>query len=150
MFGRSNSRTSTVAAGSRLSHDSYLGKFHSASVDVSVFREQREGKFYSREIGLNRTSDRGVVQYGIVRLNFDFLDESVQAEIVAHSKPLGRILIEHDVLRQVKLLSLYSIAPTEYLAQKLDCQNDVQQYGRTAVIYCNQEPAIELLEIVNR
>ena len=139
---------------SLLNHDRHmtvtLEKFHSSSVDVVVEQEKRDASFYSREIRLKKSSDSGVVQYGIVRLNFNHLDESVQSEIVDHSKPLGRILIDHNVLRRVKLLSLYEIAPSPYLAKQLDCSADEMQYGRTAVIYCNEEPAIELLEIVNR
>ena len=139
---------------SLLNHDSHmtvtLEKFHSSSVNLVVEQDKREGHFYSREIRLKKSSDGEVVQYGIVRLNFNHLDESVQSEIVDHSKPLGRILIDHNVLRQVKLLSLYEIAPSPYLAGQLDCAANDLQYGRTAVIYCNEEPAIELLEIVKR
>lgn len=135
---------------SLLNHDHHMTvtveKFHSSPVDVVVLQEHRNENFYSREICLNRQSDHQTVQYGIVRLNFNHLDEPVQAEILDKSKPLGRILIENEVLRCVRLLSLYRVSPADVLRSKL--QFDMDVYGRTAIIYCNQEPAIELLEIV--
>ncbi len=136
---------------SLLNHDFHMTvtveKFHSSPVDVVVDQENREDTFYSREIRLTRNSDGRPVQYGIVRLNLRHLAAEVQDEILSRSKPLGRVLIEHDVLRQVKLLSLYEIEPTLYLRGKLETAAPVV-YGRTAIIFCNDEPAIELLEIV--
>jgi chorismate-pyruvate lyase len=136
---------------SLLNHDRHMTvtveKFHSSPVDVSVLQERRVEKLYSREICLKKQSDQQIVQYGIVQLNFNHLADEVQSEITGQGKPLGRILIEHNVLRRVKLLSLYRIQPSDYLACKLGgASGDV--FGRTAVIYCNDEPAIELLEIV--
>lgn len=137
---------------SLLNHDRHMTvtveKFHSSPVDVTVQQEKHQQNFYSREIRLSRQSDNQTVQYGIVRLNFNHLDENVQSEILGQSKPLGRILIDHDVMRQVKLLSLYEIVPTKYLQSNLST-SAAKVFGRTAIIYCNQEPAIELLEIVS-
>lgn len=134
-----------------LNHDFHMTvtveKFHSSSVEVLVHRERRDGAVYSREICLRRESDRATVQYGIVRLDLRHLDTEVQDEILGHGKPLGRILIENDVMRRVKLLSLYEVKPSPYLAEILDSKSS-QVFGRTAIIYCNDEPAIELLEIV--
>lgn len=136
---------------SLLNHEMHMTvtveKFHSSSVTVDVFRERKQGSDYFREICLRRTSDNKIVQYGIVLLNFRHLADDVQQEIEQQDKPLGRILIEHDVMRRVKLLSLYQIHPSEQLKLKVGCQSDLV-FGRTAIIYCNDEPAIELLEIV--
>ncbi|MEM9411687.1 MAG: hypothetical protein AAGA30_11270 [Planctomycetota bacterium] len=126
-------------------------KFHSSPVNVKVLRERRDQNAYSREICLLKSSDQQTVQYGIVRLNFDHLDEDVQDEILKHQLPLGRILIQHDVLRQVRLLGLYEVSPSDQLIQclgGLGGSPNQSVYGRTAIIYCNEEPAIELLEIV--
>lgn len=151
---------------SLLSHNFHmtvtLEKFHSSPVRVAVLQETEQNDAYSREICLHRTSDDSLVQYGIVRLNFKHLSEAVQQEIRNHSKPLGRILIEYDVHRRVQLLSLYEIKPANKLAEmqtrlaangsdsavSVDNDPELKLYGRTAVIYCNDEPAIELLEIV--
>ena len=70
-------------------------------------------------------------------------------EIEKLETPLGRILINHDVLRTVKLLSLLEIKCGEELANMLGLETGSLCYGRTALIYCNGSPAIELLEIVS-
>lgn len=137
---------------SLLNHDMHMTvtveKFHSSKVDVEVLEQKRDKNFYSREILLRRQTDKAVVQYGIVRLNFDFLSKEVVSEIEAQETPLGRILIRHDVMRRVKLLSLYEINPQPRLAELLGLASDQLCYGRTALIYCDDKPAIELLEVV--
>lgn len=137
---------------SLLNHDLHMTvtaeKFHSSPVDVVVLQEKIQPESYSREICLKRQSDGETVQYGIVRLNFRHLDSDVQSEIQQRKKPLGRILIDHNVLRRVKLLSLFEIKPASKLASELQLNSGGTCYGRTAIIFCNDELAIELLEIV--
>lgn len=123
-------------------------KFHSSSVDVKVLASRKDEHRYLRKILLTRQSDDRVVQYGIVRLNFDVLDPQVVDEIESEATPLGRILINHNILRRVKLLSLYEIVCGDELAKYLDVDAASKVYGRTALIYLNEKPAIELLEIV--
>ena len=139
---------------SLLDHDFHmtetLEKFHSSAVDVNVLQTQVDGNRYARKILLTRQSDDRVVQLGIVRLNFDLIKPEVVSEIRAHETPLGRILINHDVMRRVKLLSLFEIECGNELSRAFgpDKKNGDKVYGRTALIYLNESPAIELLEIV--
>ena len=121
---------------------------HGSLVDVQVLATQRQGQFYARKILLARQSDGQVVQFGIVRINFDFLDEAVRREIEARRTPLGRILIEHNVMREVELFDLYRIEPGPDLCELFSIVPADMTYGRTALIHCNGQPAIELLEIV--
>ena len=83
-----------------------------------------------------------------LRLNLTFLEEHVRQEIESETTPLGRILIEHDVLRDVRLLSLWRIEPGSDLVKMFGLDKPETCYGRTALIYCNGLPAVELLEIV--
>lgn len=124
-------------------------RHHNSPVDVQVLQTKITPTHYAREILLTRQSDHRVVQYGIMRVCFDYLGEQVRREIESQQTPLGRILIEHNVLRRVHLFSLWKIQPGERLAQCLELDPPQPIYGRTALIYCNEEPAIELLEIVN-
>src|SRR5262249_28730764 len=78
-------------------------KFHASSVDVQVLEAKSVRNYYSRRILLTRQSDERIVQFGIVRLNFDFLGPQVRREIENQSTPLGRILIRHKVLREIEL-----------------------------------------------
>ena len=121
---------------------------HNSLVDVQVLETLLDGQFYSRRILLTKQSDQTVVQFGIVRLNFEFLEPRVQQEIIAATTPLGRILIHHNVLRRVELAQLLKIQVGNDLADLFSMQAGATVYGRTAWIYCNGEPAIELLEVV--
>jgi hypothetical protein len=97
---------------------------------------------------LRRQTDRAVVQFGIMRLSFDYLSDEVQQDILSERIPLGRTLIAHDVLRKVQLASLWRIAIGRDLAHWFQVSRGTPTFGRTALIYCNGEPAVELLEIV--
>jgi chorismate-pyruvate lyase len=117
-------------------------------VNVQVLNRLVTPTHYAREIVLRRQSDDRVVQYGIARVNLAYLSQEVSDEIRSEKTPLGRILIQHDVLRQIRLFSLWKIAPTRRLLDALELGKPREIYGRTALIDCNDEPAIELLEIV--
>lgn len=123
--------------------------FHGQPVDVRVHRTQTSGRLYAREISLIGSHSGQVVQYGIVRLNRDALEASVWEEIRGGRIPLGRVLIEHNVLREVQLQELWKIECGPTLARLLDVPTGQTTYGRTALILCDGAPAIELLEIVN-
>ena len=133
-------------------HDAHMTvaveSHHGVSVDVQVLNTHITPSHYSRRILLTRQSDGQVVQFGIVRLNSTFLGEAVRREIESEATPLGRILIEHDVLRDVRLLSLWRIEPGSELVKLFRLDKPATCYGRTALIYCNGLPAVELLEIV--
>jgi chorismate-pyruvate lyase len=121
---------------------------HGESVDVRVLRSTRQGNTYSREILLQTQSTQKVVQYGIVRLHLEHIAESPRQEILEQRKPLGRILIEHDVLREIELFDLLEVRCGPVLAGCFGVNEGTRAYGRTAIIYCDGQPAIELLEIV--
>lgn len=104
--------------------------------------------WYAREITLHRITDRRPVQYGIVRLYQDLLAPDVWEEIRSEQTPLGRVLIEHNVLREVQLCGLWQITAGKPLANLLWQTSGSLLYGRTALIYCDRQPAIELIEIV--
>lgn len=123
-------------------------RFHGCPVDVQVVQLHKTDLHYSRKILLTRQSDGEVVQFGIVRLCLDYLAPAVRREVESQDTPLGRILIEHNVLREVQLISLWEVAPGDNLRELFGLDESTTTYGRTALIYCNGIPAVELLEIV--
>ena len=123
-------------------------RFHGSPVDVKVLDVHQSRTHYSRKILLTRQSDGAVVQFGLVRLCLDFLDPEIRQEIESQHTPLGRILIEHNEMRDVQLISLWKVIPGEDLRKLFGLDNSDVTYGRTALIYCNGVPAVELLEIV--
>lgn len=135
-----------------LAHHSHMTvtveAFHKSRVDVQVLAARREGAMYARKILLTRQTDGQVVQFGLVQLNFNYLAANVQAEIQLEQTPLGRVLIEHNVLREVQLAGLFRIEPGPDLQRHLGTAPGEIVYGRTAMIYCDGQPAVELLEIV--
>ncbi|MBU6172672.1 MAG: hypothetical protein KGQ60_02655 [Planctomycetes bacterium] len=135
-----------------LSHTNHMTvtveEFHGDSVDVEVLRSNTDQEHYCREILLRTHHTSLVVQYGIVRLSMRFLPEAPRYEILQQKKPLGRVLIEHDVLRKIELFELILIECGPALANFFSVPCGTATYGRTAILYCNNEPAIELLEIV--
>jgi len=123
-------------------------EFHSSPVSVEVLAEQQTVTHYSREIRLRRTSDRSVVQYGIVRINRQQLPPTVMTQIEQKDMPLGRVLMAHDIMRTVRVLSLWHIVPGNYLSQQFERPDLTECFGRTAFLYLNGLPVVELLEIV--
>ena len=121
---------------------------HSDHVEVEVLRSDVVGEHYRREILLKTQSSKTVVQYGIVRLNTKYLADEPRIEILAQRKPLGRVLIEHDVLRGIELFDLLRVECGPVLASHFGVATGSITYGRTALIHCDHEPAIELLEVV--
>ena len=123
-------------------------RHHGSPVDVEVIAAKRTGDYYTRKIVLHLQSNRKTVLFGIPRLNLRLVDDDVRREILSENKPLGRVLIDHNVLREVQLASLYRVTPGPDLCRLFGLTQPQTTYGRTAFIYCDGYPAVELLEIV--
>ena len=125
---------------------------HGCSVDVRVLSHKQDGQLYAREILLLKgrvagEETRSVVQYGIVRFNFNYVTEAVRDEIIAGQTPLGRVLINHNVLRHIDLGAILEIQAGPQLAAHFNMPVGGVTYGRMATIFCNRQPAVDLLEI---
>jgi hypothetical protein len=120
-----------------LAHHSHMTvtveEFHNSPVNVQVLARRTDDPYYSRKMLLRRQRDHKVVQYGIVRLNCDYLQKPPAEEIKSEQAPLGRVLIQHNVLREVQLTSLWRINPAEELRNLLDLPAGQIIYGRTAL-----------------
>ena len=60
---------------------------------------------------LSRQFDGAVVQFGMMRIWLADLPAAAKEEIASKKSPLGRVLIEHNVLREVELITLWQIEP---------------------------------------
>ena len=117
-------------------------------VELRVLADQLSGDSYSRAILLTLRGTDRVVEFGIVRMDLRFSGTDVKGEILERRRPLGDILIRHDVLRRVE--------PRWYVHFATGCPwldhfgpgAVAEAYGRLGIIYCDHQPAIELLEIV--
>jgi len=97
---------------------------------------------------LKRKRDDAVVLFGIVRVTRALLAPEIRDAIEGEQIPLGRILIRSEVLRRVRLLSLWRVEPGEDLCRIFALKQPQTCYGRTALMYCDTVPVIELLEVV--
>src|SRR5262249_797461 len=73
---------------------------HGDLVNVWVLERHYNDEFYARKILLALQKTHRVVQFGIMRVYYRYLSQEVREEILAGRTPLGRILIQHDVLRR--------------------------------------------------
>ena len=117
-------------------------------MELEVVEHHLEDEFYTRRILLRETGHHDVVEIGIVRLNFRYMSHAVRDEILARHTPLGAILIRHKILRRVEPRWYLRFPPNAPLLARAGVNFPHTTYGRIATIYCNHEPAIELLEIV--
>ena len=128
-----------------------LERFHGSPVDVHVQDEHLDtaGELYTRRIFLTpQSAPRKPVEWGIVRLDFRYMDDAVRDEILRKQMPLGAILIKHDVLRRIKPRWFLRFPPGGPVLGLFGAAEPRPVYGRLGTIYCDDEPAIELLEIV--
>jgi len=146
-----------------LDHTSHMTvameRFHGGPVTVEAVAVHADGGgsadgrvWYEREIVLRSTAGR-LVQHGIVRIDVGRVAPAVAAEIRAATRPLGRILIEAGMLREVQRVGLLRVeAGPEFQAiLGLDgaAEGPLRQtFGRVAEIALDGVPAVELLEIV--
>ncbi len=124
-----------------------LFAYHGRAVDLRVLRRTQVADLFTRSILLTAHDSEQVVETGIVRINLGLLSAPVRQEILGANKPLGSILIDHDVLRRIE--------PKWYFRLESSCPmldpfgSGVQEaYGRVGLIHCDHQPAIELLEVV--
>jgi hypothetical protein len=123
-------------------------EYYGSLVNVRVKDRRRNGNSYARKILLELQSDGRVVQFGVVRIRLDFCTEPVRAAILEEKTPLGRILIEHDVLRQIETTAFFRVVPGPLLTRWFNLSEPQITYGRIGIIHCDGQPAIEVLEIL--
>lgn len=116
-------------------------------VDVRILDRRLEGDFYNRKIVLLKAGTETVVQFGIVRFDLGYVTQSVRDEILGGHKPLGRVLIDHNVLRHIDLGAVLRVTAGPSLARVLQMPQGGITYGRLATIFCNRRAAVDLLEI---
>jgi chorismate-pyruvate lyase len=121
---------------------------HGSLVDVRVLDQRQDDDAYARRILLTLQRDGRVVQFGIMRVHLRFCSETVRQEILAGKTPLGRILIEHNVLRRIEPTAYLRVIPGPALMNWFGLTRARPTYGRLAYIHCDGQPAVELLEIV--
>lgn len=125
-----------------------LADFHGLPVALHVQQHEEDGDTYRRRIVLTPAGSEFVVEFGLVRIDLAFTSDAVRKAILERREPLGDVLIRHNVLRRIHprwFLRLRGDSPL-LAGSGLEAREEV--YGRVGTIYCDDQPAIELLEIV--
>jgi chorismate-pyruvate lyase len=123
-------------------------EFYRSPVDVKVMACRRNGNEYSRKIVLTAHATGKVVQFGLVRSDLGVCPEAVRREIVEGKTPLGRVLIQHNMLRRIEPVTFLRVALGAEMADWFGVEAGAITYGRLGVIYTGDRPAVEVLEIL--
>ena len=125
-----------------------LQEHYGRPVSVHVVERHHAEPSYGRKIFLTLEETTRVVQYGLVRLDFRYMSTKVKTEILGEGIPLGAVLINHNVLRRIEPRWFLRFPAGSPVLAWFNGQSADPLYGRLGTIYCNHEPAIEVLEIV--
>lgn len=124
-------------------------RYYGSAVDVRLLACERRGNEYARKILLALKDDTArVVQFGLVRINLGVCPEPVRNAIVEGRTPLGRVLIQHDMLRRIEPVAFLRVELSGAMAAWFGVPPGTATYGRVGVIYTGDRPAVEVLEIL--
>lgn len=137
---------------SLLAHCSHMTvtveRHHGEQVNLEVLSETKADSLYQRKIALRRSSDQRVVQFGIVQLDLNCLTSVARTQVLDGTTPLGRVLIQNQILTEVQLCDLWKVHCGPELTQIFQVKSDAVTYGRSARLLMDDKQGIELLEIV--
>lgn len=135
-----------------LVHDNHmtvtLEEYFGQRVVVMPYKVQRVGELYGRKLDLLLEGDGRVVMTGAMIFNLGTVNAEVGELILAQKTPLGRILIEHGILRRISGGTYLRIESDDPLAARFGVPDPGPCFGRLATIFCDGKPAVDLLEIV--
>jgi chorismate-pyruvate lyase len=124
-------------------------QFYRVPVDVRILTTRLKGNEYARKILLTlRDDSRKVVQFGLVRINLGACTEAVRNAIIEGKTPLGRVLIQHNMLRRIEPVAYLRVTLSPTMAEWFHVPAGGETYGRVGVIYTGDHPAVEVLEIL--
>lgn len=124
-------------------------RFHREQVDVRLLEKKVTDDWYARRIVLVTQQSAQIVQYGIARIRLQYCSPPVRDAILAEQTPLGRILIENNVLREIVPVAFLRVMPGPAVVDMFGPEAGLLvTYGRLGAIHCDEKPAIEVLEIV--
>jgi chorismate-pyruvate lyase len=136
LLAHTNHMTTTVEA--------YYGE----PVDVQVLASRRVGDTYARKIVLRLRGSGRAVQFAVTRIDLAMLSAVVRDAVVAEQIPLGRVLVQHGVLRTVRPTAYFVAEPTPALGDCLGLRAPHALYGRLGVLTVDGRPAIDVAEIL--
>jgi hypothetical protein len=123
-------------------------EFHGGRVDVNVLESRQAENEYARKILLALRGSEKIVQFGLVRVDLGLCSQPVRTAILEGKTPLGRILIQNNMLRRIEPIAFLRVSLSPVMAGWFGVPSGTVTYGRIGVIFTNHQPAVEVLEIV--
>jgi chorismate-pyruvate lyase len=123
--------------------------FYGQPVDVQVLEVAQKDDLYARKIILRLRGDRRVVQFGLVAIDLSLLAYEVRSKIIEGHTPLGRVLIENNVLRHIEPAGYFRTQPSPTMCEWLQLSEPQTLYGRLGVIHTDGRPAIHVMEVLS-
>lgn len=123
-------------------------EFYDRPVDVKVLACRRNGNEYARKILLALRGSGEVVQFGLVRIDLGVCPTAVRDAIIEGKTPLGRVLIQHDMLRRIEPTAYLRVRLSSVMAGWFGSTPGAETYGRLGVIYTGERPVVEVLEVL--
>lgn len=117
-------------------------------VDVQVLDCRMTKDEYARKILLALRDKKTVVQFGLPRIDLTACPAPVRDAILEGKTPLGRVLIEHNMLRSIKPTAFLRVRLGDVMARWFGSRAGDVTYGRLGVISTGDRPVIEVLEIL--
>ena len=87
-----------------------------------------------------------IVQFGIMRIRLDLCTNPVREAIMSEQVPLGRILIENDVMRSIEPTAFFRVDLSPPMSDWFGQTGTT--YGRLGIINLEGQPTVELCEIL--
>ena len=123
-------------------------QFFGDRVNVIVESSLRTGDNYCRKILLALAGSGRIVQFGMVKIDLSVLPSDASREILAERTPLGRVLIEHNILTTIEPVSFLRATLGPTLNHRFGSIDRSLTFGRIGEITANGSPAIDVLEIL--
>jgi len=121
-----------------------LENFYGQPVQVEVKKHQVQNSLYKRS-SLLYSPGVGVVEIGIVQMDLSSFSHEISNEILHGQKPLGKILIDHEEPRSVRVENYFKLKTSSSL-EKAFSLSTVFFYGRAMTIVC--KTPIRVVEII--
>ena len=123
-------------------------EYYGDAVKVVVLDEVKTPEYYARKIVLTLSASGVPVQFGVVRVELAALSRAVRDEILSGLTPLGRVLIQHRVLREVRPAGFFGCELTPAMAGWLACAPGAATFGRLGVITAGGAVAVRVAEVL--
>jgi chorismate-pyruvate lyase len=123
-------------------------RHHGQRVRLRVLDERRRPDYYARKILLELEETGSVAEFAIMRCDVRRCKPKVRDIILEGKTSLGRILIEHEVLRHISPERFLRVTPAAELREYFGLKKPRRTYARLATIYCERGLSVDLLEVL--